>query len=371
MRRVHEFDAMRGLAAVGIVVFHLWLPRVGILGVGVDLFFVLSGYLITSIILKQRNQPGFLTTFYLRRVLRTWPIYYLSLFAFLVLNAFLARPYPLGGLPYYLSYTQRIQHYWCGTAPAFFPGFGHTWSLAIEEQFYVLWPVLLLLLGRRRLVPLALAFVAIPLVTRACGFQRWILMTKCDGLALGGLLALILEGRLVQTALTRKTWLFALLAIGAIAYLARGAVLLHLLANIWEPAGRPLSVLSVRMFMINVLCCSAVGLVACQAGSRWLAPLRDRRLCYLGQISYGIYLYHYIILDLFADHAAGLGLTNPTVRDALVVGLSLGTAALSWRFVEKPILGLKDRLTYQGAQSEPVGPEPRHARLEPVGCETS
>ncbi len=119
MRRIPELDALRGLAALAIVVYHLWVPQVTLLGTAVDLFFVLSGYLITSIILGQVDQPGFLGRFYARRALRIWPIYYLSLLALVALSPLLPGPSRLDGLPYYLTYTQRIPDYWFGDVPPF------------------------------------------------------------------------------------------------------------------------------------------------------------------------------------------------------------------------------------------------------------
>ena len=108
----------------------------------VDLFFVISGYLITTILLRGRSTPGALANFYARRSLRIWPIYYLALAAFLVANALIGHPYPTDGLPYYLTYTQNVPRYWGGVVPPFCKAFAHCWSLSVEEQFYLIWPAL-------------------------------------------------------------------------------------------------------------------------------------------------------------------------------------------------------------------------------------
>src|SRR5262245_25669872 len=112
MQRVRELDALRGLAALAIVVYHFALSWFPIGWAFVDLFFVLSGYLITSIILEHRQSPRFLPRFYLRRGLRIWPIYYLCLLLLLVFGPSLPRPTDWGALPAHLTYTQNVERYW-------------------------------------------------------------------------------------------------------------------------------------------------------------------------------------------------------------------------------------------------------------------
>jgi peptidoglycan/LPS O-acetylase OafA/YrhL len=366
MRRIPELDALRGLAAVAIVVYHLWFPSYGFMGTAVDLFFVMSGYLITTIILKQREQPGFLLTFYARRSLRIWPIYYLSLLVFLAVNPALPKPYHTEALPYFLTYTQNLPHYVGLANPPFAHGFYHTWSLAVEEQYYLFWPLALVLLGRRSLIPFALGLIALAVGTRMAGFSKWILMTRLDGLALGGILAATLcsdhKNRLSTEAVRR-----ALIAvgIGSIAFLARGNALVATMASFWSALGDPLVALSLRMFATNLMYVSMIGLVVIYSGHRRLAVLRDFRLVELGQMSYGIYLYHYLLFDVVQDYADRFGVTNRIPIDALKVGLSFAIAAASWRLFERPLLSLKDRFGYKGKKAIP-GPKglPELARLE-------
>ena len=195
MQRVKELDSIRGLAALTIVIYHLWFPTVGVFGLAVDLFFVLSGYLITTIILDNALTEGFLVSFYVRRSLRIWPVYYLTLLAVVLINALLPVSENLGDLPFYLTYTQELAHCCMGREPSFPLAFRHTWSLAIEEQFYILWPVMIWIGGRRALFTMALGSIALAVISRACGVNHFILLTRCDGLALGGLLAGLIGGR--------------------------------------------------------------------------------------------------------------------------------------------------------------------------------
>ena len=105
MKRIPELDGLRGIAAVAIVLYHLWFLDIVMMGTAVNLFFVLSGYLITAIILRNGHSEGFLKNFYMRRGLRIWPIYYLTLFLLVAARAWLPQPGSLAGLPYYLTYT--------------------------------------------------------------------------------------------------------------------------------------------------------------------------------------------------------------------------------------------------------------------------
>ncbi len=189
MRRVPELDALRGLAALAIVLFHLKMGVFPGFGSAIDLFFVLSGYLITSIVLREWGTRGFLRIFYIRRALRIWPIYYLAIAACYLMNPCLPRPDPLEGSGYFWTYTQFIPGYWGGEIPTFSRLARHTWTLAIEEQFYLFWPVLVGLAGRRWLLAISLPMLLAPVVMRSMGFFPHLLLTRCDGLALGAILA--------------------------------------------------------------------------------------------------------------------------------------------------------------------------------------
>ena len=348
MQRVKELDSIRGLAAIAIVVYHLWFIKITVLGAAVDLFFVLSGYLITSILLSNPPSERFLFSFYVRRGLRIWPIYYLALLALVVLNPYVAQPGPLDALPYYLSFSQNVTHYWAGTAPEFIPAFRHTWSLAVEEQFYIIWPALLMVLGRRGLTRAALVFVGLALAMRALGFNRWVLATNCDGLALGSLLAGLLTGRPRDVA---RSFAAPLRAVGLAAALYWvGSAVLARLFHLATDGDLYMVITSSRVLCLNMVFFAVVGLTVLSAGHRWLFILRDWRLVYLGQISYGLYLYHHIVFILWDDYAAKHHLASHIGYDLLKLAASIAIAGLSYRYIERPILSLKDRFRYQGSE---------------------
>lgn len=358
MKRLAELDAIRGLAALAILVNHLpFSNRLTHLGAyGVDLFFVLSGYLITAIILRDGDSKGFLAAFYVRRSLRIWPIYYLMLVVVILVNPAFHPRFRLDGWPWYAAYIQGIPRYWGETPPPFTPLYDHTWTLALEEQYYLLWPALILLLGRRSVVPLALGFAAVATIARARGVSDRLLLGRCDGFALGGLLAGLLVDLDRVRARPREAIRGFSLALAGVA----GLWLLVSLTGVGKVPGSAASGQwygSLRVLAVTLCFTALIGLILVGAGSRPLAPLRDRRLSALGQISYGLYLYHYPIYFL-AD--ALIGPTPVWGISLLKIGTSLVVAWLSWTFIETPILGLKGRFQYRSGDG--AGARSRVAR---------
>ncbi|MHB1556972.1 MAG: acyltransferase family protein [Isosphaeraceae bacterium] len=353
MRRIEELDSLRGLAALAIVLFHLPAGSSSPLGSSIYLFFVLSGYLITSILLRQPTNGGFLVAFYARRGLRIWPIYYLALCGVILLNVWAPNPASLASLARYLTFTQFTGYYWSASVTDAIPALGHTWSLAVEEQFYLLWPAVLALAGRRRLAGAAMLIIAVAVATRALGYSRWILATNCDGLALGGLLAAMLHDRSPSEA--RSLYGTRLTAAGLLAGTAWAV------AHLPGPWGTVLA--PTRILCVNIVFVAVVGLVVIHAGDPRLALLRDRRLVYLGTISYGLYLYHYILYHWLEDWVAA-PVTSEAVRDALKVVASVLAAALSERWIERPIGSLKRFFPYpNGGPPDPAPTGPHLSRI--------
>jgi peptidoglycan/LPS O-acetylase OafA/YrhL len=364
VRRIPELDALRGIAALAIVVFHLNREVFFFGWVGVNLFFVLSGYLITSIILRHGGGAAFFRSFFARRALRIWPIYYLVVLAVVAMNLCLRHPFSMETLPLYLMYTQNVEKYWGVTLLPAHPAILHTWTLAIEEQFYILWP-LLLLLTRRRLLPLlGLAVVTLSTGARTAGLDLSVLVSQADGFALGGLLAALLPTTGRPTAgRAGLSVLFGVACCAGAAYELYGW-----LAFGGAPFLRPpvpdwpaTSVLFINLFFFGV-----VGLVLLHAGRRGLGVLRVRPLCYLGLISYGIYLYHPLVLYAFGALAASRGFVPPWWVDALLGAFCVAVAAVSWVVVERPILALKDRFRYPAAAPRVAEPAEESAVIPEV-----
>jgi peptidoglycan/LPS O-acetylase OafA/YrhL len=355
MRRIAELDGLRGIAAIAIVAFHYSYPGIlyeKFLYIGhtsLDLFFVLSGFLISSIILSHVEQKGFLRAFYIRRGLRIYPIYYLVVAAYTVLIAIRPDMGHLRAAPYYWTFTQNIQHYWFGESPILSYALSPTWSLAVEEQFYIAWPLLIGLLGRRWMVPAALASIGLAIGARLGGFGPQILITNCDGFAFGGLLAVALSGRPAGLDGSRRLSAgFAVVGIATLLYLVFGLQLGG--GAPFEPEGR----VAVALYKSVVACFFAcvIGLAVCFEGHPALAPLRARWLCYVGTISYGIYLYHLTAIVIASAFVAKLHLRPELLGFVFAPALCLAISAASWAWIEKPCLRLKDRFKYAASRTK-------------------
>jgi peptidoglycan/LPS O-acetylase OafA/YrhL len=360
--RVLELDGVRALAVLGVIACHVFvvapnhnhmptgLPApLDVLfahgWLGVDLFFVLSGLLITSILLgsKEKGAGAYLGRFYERRALRILPLYLLIL-------AILAVAYvPISGaafLYYSLAFGANFAPLGHVSVPN---GAGPFWSLAVEEQFYLFWPVLVLLLDRRKLFIILFAILAIEPFLRFWyldGFYTWL---RCDGLAAGALLALWFSSKqrsrraddIVTVALLG---LAATVAIVSIPYGGSHAGPLSAAERISE-----------AIWVFAAVIVFAVS----RAGSSVTRLLRTRFAIVTAEFSYCLYLIHVPLVDAydtlvqrfvpqFPVAAGALGAN--LVRGVIVIALAYAVAAVSRRYVELPFL----RMGRSGARPAPV-----------------
>lgn len=313
-------DGLRALAVLAVVAFHCEVPFMWGGFVGVDLFFVLSGYLITTILHAEAAATGRvdLLRFYWNRALRLWPALLLMLAAYVALvddeNRW--RDALLAGL-YLSDYTKAF-----ADVPDWL---SHTWSLSVEEHFYLLWPFVVMALAkippRRAVLFLAAAFV-LATAWRFAELLRWDAWdpvyyrfdTRMSGLVLGSLIA-IAPLRLESGA---AAWIIGV----ALTFLA---VAVSCLA--WER----LSVLGSPAFAVDLAAGALVLSLVSDRPSRMARALAQPRLVYLGTISYGIYLWHYPIARMIRDLVPdGLALL-------VVLPASVAIAAASYELVEKPL----------------------------------
>jgi peptidoglycan/LPS O-acetylase OafA/YrhL len=336
-----EIDGLRALAVSGVMLLHwgpAWVGRLHLGDGGVRLFFVISGFLITGILLRARARiesggAGFgdeMKTFYVRRTLRIFPPYYAVLFIVLglVLAGYMTAP-SLGAHFAYLSNFWAYRH----SLPKVG---GHFWSLAVEEQFYLIWPALILLTPRKAMLPLILAVIvtgpAFRLLVPAGGV---LLPANLDLLGIGALLALATQrGRPLVSA--------EIIVSGALGVLILAGGLM--LGGPFARAGFNLGV-GVASFAIL----GAIVSIPHPRGLQWLnwSPLQ-----YLGRISYGVYLYHPFVA-WGVDAATGDRLAQ-WPRIAACFAATVVVATLSWRFFEQPILRLKDRFQYDRARPNQI-----------------
>jgi peptidoglycan/LPS O-acetylase OafA/YrhL len=318
---------------------------------GVDLFFVLSSYLITELLLRERTLKGFLDVkaFYVRRILRIWPLYFLFLFVayaitFVVSSEGLTWKHLLGftffagNWVYFLMPVTTIA--------------GPLWSVSLEEQFYLIWPWVI-----RRSTPKRLALSALGLmlvaaaVTLAMGIWHpdvdWVSknsFTRVDGIATGALLAVLLHGRTPQ------------LGEGArIALLLASVVVLLWVARNFGLFSLPVPLLQlVTGWPLAALACGAIVFAVMGSKGRWSSVLRSAPIIYLGRISYGLYVYHELLLKLgdriFPQHSSSPSQMIAYWAFGLIT--TLPVAAASYRWIEMPFLRLK-RKRYTVVESRP------------------
>jgi peptidoglycan/LPS O-acetylase OafA/YrhL len=322
---------------------------------GVDLFFVLSGFLITGLLYDSKGSAHYFRDFYIRRTLRIFPLYYGVLALLFIVLPALPTPYPAG-----LAESARHQVWlWLYASNVYLaihrtwalPYVGHFWSLAVEEQFYLIWPIVILSFGRRPLLGICIAVTALALVLRCvlglagAGALAQLVLTPCrfDALCVGGFLALAVRSvGLERVARAARLWLGPLLC-------------LVLLASGWNAMRGSLSdvILSIRGTLIAlVFGALLVASLAAPAESAWSRLLRSRALCFLGTRSYGLYVFHGIVAYGMGEHPAALMALSARIGSgpAMVVSAVLGAgasiliAAASYELVERHFLRLKNRL---------------------------
>jgi peptidoglycan/LPS O-acetylase OafA/YrhL len=344
---------LRGIAVLFVVLYHS-RPRfqhtpfyaASLWGwTGVNLFFVLSGFLITSILLESRDKPRYFRNFYARRALRIWPVYVLALaVCYLKADWFVGMPvgHAIRTAPWW-AYLLFIQNLFFLDLPA---GLGPTWSLAIEEQYYLVWAPLVRFLRRPWMLAgaLATALIASPLfrMTHYAWITKTHTLTHLDGIAMGSLLALALY----TIPWSRRTWVILGLCVSTAGFMLAGTI-----------AGG-------TAFLDSALTCGFGGAVLASIASTTGAPsdrssslgwsigarnpvnalLRRGPLPFYGRISYGMYMTHIMVFiyygwfDLRMD-AYGVAGDLAVVAFRLVVCTVVAT--ILWYGFESRILKLK------------------------------
>lgn len=351
------FNGIRALAVATVVLTHLDLlhhPKVdaaissGLLfaieGVaGVQIFFALSGFLITHLLLVESRETGTISlkNFYVRRCLRIFPIYFLVVLLVAVTAAVGKNVAGAPSIAFAFGYgTNFIPRPW------YAPILGHTWSLAVEEHFYLVWPFVVLIAAAQpfRLVRWLLFFIvasvllsavllSIPLLTKYFFVERW---TPIAGLniAIGCLLAVLLSPGDHQKRSRALIGHFVIGLTATAAWIGAG----FLDAPEWTQA----MVRGVGLAMI-------VGWIYCNQRSLIVRLLEVRPLPYLGMVSYGIYMYQGFYLSTGPNRIAGQTWPPDQVTGLILLAI---TVPLSYHFLEKPLLRLKHKWHSQGNSSQ-------------------
>jgi peptidoglycan/LPS O-acetylase OafA/YrhL len=348
-------DGVRAIAVMIVIVFHYWqrftygpYTLVGKLAVwgqtGVDLFFVLSGFLITGILLDSKGSKHFLRNFYVRRILRIFPLYYLTLLAVYVISPLLhlSNWTPWKNSVWFFVYLQNIPMTF---APALVSGPGHFWSLAVEEHYYLVWPFLIMLLDTKALLKVIASAIVVSVVTRIVFIHAvtfYFTLARLDGLAIGSALAIF---ALQPGGLSRfVAWARAVLCILGLSLV--GAQLLL--------SGRGLLAIQVVKSTLIAVVYACVMILAIENKFGKLAGrlLSGSVLGSVGKYSYGMYVFHPFILVWL--HSMGLPYSFPALLMSLC--LTYVAAWASWMLFEKRFLALKRYFEYIPAAPGPPVP---------------
>jgi peptidoglycan/LPS O-acetylase OafA/YrhL len=371
-----SLEGIRGYAFLAVFAAHYFYafldpsPRLSMLSVAesllsvawiaVPIFFVLSGFLIGGILYDTRNREGYFRVFYSRRILRVFPIYYLTLFV-------------IAGIDHFHGISLDY-NFWSGFLyiQNLLPGFlnrphsapssqtGHFWSLAVEEQFYLLWPLIVWFCrDRRKLLRVTLFLIGVCTVFRFA--TPWIQMspgraflatpTRADAILLGVVIVLI-----------RRDAIYARLEPLAKYIALTGMAILITLALVTDDS-YPTSYLRVAFLIPCVNVTAAAIVVSVMEENSLLCRICSVRwICWLGSRSYGLYVFHYTYIGWFLTSLGPYLAAHMWPRLAGLITVILGfcttllLAVVSYRLIELPAMNLKRRIRY-GTAKDPGAPE--------------
>ncbi|HMT28326.1 MAG TPA: acyltransferase [Bacteroidia bacterium] len=361
MKYIKGLDTLRAFAVIFVIIEHWWLPIDtgnretlvvwirGLIpdgGFGVDLFFVLSGYLITGILIDavQKNPNDkwrIMKNFIIRRSLRIFPVYYVTIFFLL----WIGYPDVKEHLGWFLTYTSNILSYTTQS----FNKFSHTWSLSVEEQFYLIWPWFIVFVNPKYLKYVFFGALIIGIATMIFTMQilhNWagfLLMPSCmQAFGIGGLYAWV-KGKPAETKFK-----------DVIKQLFPAALLAHFFFTFSSNHGEPYAFLFLTVnSIISVWLIQRV----IDNKSEWIRKyfLENTVLNRIGQVSYGIYLFHFVLTPIYEKYAAklvtwddpmGMYLLDWKYNYIIRLAILLIIAFSSYHFFEKPVMNLKRFFKY-------------------------
>ena len=351
--RIKELDGLRGIAVIAVIAQHYldWLPITGSTNgwLGVDLFFVLSGFLISSILIKLRHEKHYFSTFYQRRALRIFPPYYLGVCTYLAVSLAVAEPGTLSLWAQYIFYYTSL---FVGQpaqldSEVIFPvklGLAVLWSLSVEEIYYTIWAPVVRFTSIIGLSTILAAMIVIAPIL------RWWLHTpafpelytfycRMDALALGSVIAILMYLRKEKEIRLER----------CLDLIATGMIVATLSLWIWLRGDRTSTLLcTLGISMADISMALSLFAILRKSGSQvwWMRGLRAKWLRSIGMVSYSLYLFHYPIGNVVHSWVATWGISRrgaAALQTILSVAVSLSVAYALWYALEKHILKWKDR----------------------------
>ncbi|MES2429402.1 MAG: acyltransferase [Bacteroidota bacterium] len=363
MKYIKQLDSLRAIAVMLVMISH-WIPSKHSINfsqfgaIGVDIFFVLSGFLITNILfnsrdkaeLSQTSRSTLIKNFYIRRTLRIFPIYYMVIFLLLIFSEITDTNIKSAFL-YFATYTSNFYffkiHTWDGMI-------SHLWSLAVEEQFYLIWPWFILFTNKKYFFHIIISFILIGILGQffMMGIKMSTVLTfNCfDAFGLGALLAWKMTYRKEKL----KKFFSLISVIAALSFIF---YIIGTFQNIWIlPLRTIVSLITLWIITYIIIYRDTESL-------KFKFIFNNRILIFLGKISYGLYLYHSIIPGTINTKIIDIYL-NPYLPDFLykkhwgelfLVENAILVVAISWLsfiLIEKRFLNLKKYFEYQNENTE-------------------
>ena len=365
-----ELDGLRGIAILLVLIYHYsrfikpgpvgdrLIAFANIGWSGVDLFFVLSGFLIGGILIDYRESPNLFPVFYARRALQIFPLYFLVLISYYVCLLF--RP----NIPYlfdkqipiwpYAVFLQNFAMAWYGSGSAYM---GATWSLAVEEQFYLLFPLIVWAAAPRKLPYLLVTAIILAIPLRVFLFHWfsgahflsfYVLMPcRADALSIGVLCAFVYRSpRLSEIFIRNLHWagLFAATALLSLVFLI-------------NPDFGSRAMLSVGYTVLS-LTYGAVLLICLLSSNKHMKYLTTRRwLRELGRIAFAVYLFHLAVVGFVYSSLVGTQPTLNSVRDVCIaivaILITISLSIISWQCFERHFIAFGSKFRYRMLTSTP------------------
>jgi len=345
-----QLDSLRAFCVALVLCEHwisegYWFKIIPFGMIGVTFFFVLSGFLITEILIKgkiaieqkSRNALTVFKNFYARRTLRIFPVYYLTIIILYAMNFEQIR----GKVTWFLFYLSNIYFYlnqsWDGAL-------SHLWTLAVEEQFYLIWPLIILLVSRKKLLGTIIIFLITGILFRGILFTMSdnspgafnfisILTPSCiDSFALGGILAYYRIFGNSNFKFETITFRFFLLI-----NIALMIFFLFQEENLFSASLYRFNVSVVALYIISGMSLGYKGILK--------KIFENKFLMYLGKISYGMYLFHKFIPVIYA-RSGFAEISNLPIRLSVYLAMLIILSSLSWYLLEKPVNSLKKYFAY-------------------------
>jgi len=350
MKRIPEIDGLRALAIIMVIAYHYFNNLLSVnstslyylklltnqMWSGVDLFFIISGFLISTLLFKSRGRASYFKDFYIKRFFRIFPIYYGVLILYVFIRYFSCHVILEGDEIPMWSYFVYLQNF-------FFAKYNNlgvsilsvSWSLAVEEQFYLVWPIMIYIFNRKNFLVFLCILLALCLLVRfsvSNDYTRiFVLPSRMDGLILGSLIGYLY---VFYNDVLKKISISLIIIIGSLVCFFYYIMIFLIDSNF----------MGVNVFPI-VIFYSVLLLLVLNSRELFIKRLlRNKLLYHISSISYGVYLYHMIIISLFFYIFKGSNPSLTTYLDLILITISLIVTYLvsyvSFHKIERPLIFL-------------------------------